>query len=136
VNAIVRKNTMYNGSERTTALPNPTPTYFDATSSDSPYGGVIRPNTSVVMITTPMCNVLMLPTSASLRMIGMKMMIAGTASMKSPTMTNTATSSSMISCPSLPAKPVIYPATMSGPRRYATIQPNAEAPATAPSGSE
>src|SRR5205823_9850395 len=52
VNAMVRKNTIYNGSERTTALPKLTPTYFDATSSESPYGGVIRPNTSVVMMTT------------------------------------------------------------------------------------
>ena len=40
-------------------------------------------------------------------MIGMKMMIAGTASMKSPTMMKTQTSSSMIIAPSVPAKPVM-----------------------------
>jgi hypothetical protein len=36
VKAIVRKNTMYSGSERLTALPKPTPTYFDATRRDRP----------------------------------------------------------------------------------------------------
>src|SRR5689334_15354519 len=119
-----------------TDRPKPTPTYFDATSSERPYGGVIKPKTSVVMMTTPMCSGLMLPTSASFVMIGMKMMIAGTASMKSPTITNSATSRNMIRAPSVPAYALMYPATMSGPRRYATIQPNADAPATAASGSE
>jgi hypothetical protein len=28
------------------ALPNPTPTYFDATCSDNPYGGVMSANTA------------------------------------------------------------------------------------------
>ena len=50
-----------------------------------------------------MCSGLMLPSSLSLMMIGMKMMIAGTASMKSPTTTNSSTSSSMIMRPSCPA---------------------------------
>ena len=78
----------------------------------------------------------MLPTSVSLLMIGMKMMIAGTASRKSPTMTNSSTSKNMINAPSLPAMPVMKVATISGPRKYATIQPNVEAAATAASGSE
>ena len=78
---------------------------------------MISPNTSVVMITTPMCSDLMLPTSVSLRMIGMKMMIAGTASMKSPTITNSPTSRNMIVVPSFPASAPIWVATMSGPRR-------------------
>src|SRR6185295_11398217 len=106
-NAIVAKNTAYIGSERTTARPKPMPTYFDATSSDSPYGGVINPKTSVVMITAPMCSGLMPPTSVSLLMIGMKMMIAGTASMKSPTMTNNTTSRNMIIAGSVPANAVM-----------------------------
>ena len=49
----------------------------------------------------------MLPTWVSLVMIGMKMMIAGTASMKSPTITNNATSRNMIIAPSVPAIPEI-----------------------------
>src|SRR4030095_10388963 len=119
--AIVDRNTMYSGNERTSALPNPTPTYFDATSSDNPYGGVMRPNTSVVMITTPMCSELMCPTSVSLLMIGMKMMIAGTASMKSPTITNSTTSRNMIIAGAGPAKRGVDAGTMSGARRQAAI---------------
>src|SRR5262252_4195908 len=103
VKAMVKKKTTYSGSERTSARLKGTPTYFAATNSDRPYGGVIRPNTSTVMITTPMCTGLMLPTSVSLLMIGMKMMIAGTASMKSPTITNSTTSRNMIIAGSVPA---------------------------------
>src|SRR6185436_11860028 len=36
VKAIVARNTTYIGRLRTSALPKPTPTYFDATSSDNP----------------------------------------------------------------------------------------------------
>ena len=104
---MVSKNTAYRGNDRTTARPNPTPTYFDATSSDNPYGGVIKPNTRVVISTTPMCRGLMLPTSVSLLMMGMKMMMAGTASRKSPTMTNKTTSENMIIGPLVPAMPVM-----------------------------
>ena len=68
---------------------------------------MISPNTSVVMITTPMCSGLMLPISVSLLMIGMKMMIAGMASMKSPTITNSTTSRNMIIGPLVPAIPVM-----------------------------
>ena len=64
---------------------------------------MISPNTSVVMITTPMCTELMSPSSVNFRMMGMKMMIAGTASTKSPTMMNSSTSSSMIMRASVPA---------------------------------
>jgi hypothetical protein len=64
---------------------------------------VISPNTRVVMMTTPMCTGLMLPTLVSLTMMGMKMMIAGTASMKSPTITNRTTSKNMIIRGSVPA---------------------------------
>ena len=78
---------------------------------------MISPNTSVVMITTPMCSGLMSPSSVSLMTIGMKMMIAGTASMKSPITMNSSTSSSMMMRPSCPATSSIQPATMSGPRR-------------------
>ena len=88
-------------------MPKPTPTYFDATSKDKPYGGVINPNTSVVINTTPMCSALMFPSSVSLLMMGMKMMIAGTASMKSPTMMNSSTSMNMIIAGSVPAMPVM-----------------------------
>ena len=50
-------------------------------------------------------------------MIGMKMMIAGTASMKSPTITNSTTKRNMIMRPLWPAKPSIQADTTSGPRR-------------------
>ena len=78
---------------------------------------MISPNTSVVMIVTPMCTGLTPPSSASRVRIGMKMMIAGTASMKSPTTTNSSTSRARISVGSVPAWSSIHPATMSGPRR-------------------
>ena len=78
---------------------------------------MISPNTSVVISTTPMCSELMLPSSFSLMTIGMKMMIAGTASMKSPITMNSSTSSSMMMRPSWPATISIQPDTMSGPRR-------------------
>jgi len=64
---------------------------------------VINPNTSVVMMTTPMCTGLMLPTWVSLLMMGMKMMMAGIASMKSPRITNRMTRRSMIILGSVPA---------------------------------
>ena len=96
----------------------------------------MRPNTNVVMMTTPMCSGLICPTSVNFKMIGMKMMMAGTASMKSPTTMNSSTSSSMIIGPLVPANAAMWLATRSGPRRYATIQPKADAPATAASGSE
>ena len=48
---------------------------------------------------------------------GMKMMIAGIGSMKSPTMVNTSTSRNMMACGSLPATSPIQPATTIGPRR-------------------
>ena len=47
----------------------------------------------------------------------MKMMMAGMASMKSPTMTNRATSNSMIRNGSPPAAVEIQPDTTAGPRR-------------------
>jgi hypothetical protein len=50
-------------------------------------------------------------------MIGMKVMIAGMASTKSPMITNSRTSNSMIIPASVPAKSAIQAATMSGPRR-------------------
>ncbi len=50
-------------------------------------------------------------------MIGMKMMIAGTASTKSPTITNSTTSRNMIMRGSVPAVCAIQSATTSGPRR-------------------
>ena len=78
---------------------------------------MIRPNTSVVMITTPMCTELMPPSSASRVTIGMKMMIAGTASMKSPTITNSATRRKRIMRGSVPAVVSMRSETMSGPRR-------------------
>ena len=67
----------------------------------------MRPKTRVVMITTPMCSGWMSPTWVSLVMIGMKMMMAGMASMKSPTITNSTTSSSMMIGPLVPAKAVM-----------------------------
>ena len=52
-----------------------------------------------------MCSGLMLPTCVSMLTIGMKMMMAGTGSMKSPMMMNSSTSISMITCGSVPAMP-------------------------------
>ena len=78
---------------------------------------MISPKASVTMITTPMCTGLMSAFWVSSVMIGMKMMIAGIASMKSPTMMNSTTSSSMIMNGSLPAAPAIHPETTAGPRR-------------------
>ena len=48
---------------------------------------------------------------------GMKMMMVGTGSMKSPTTVNSSTSSSMIRCGSLPAIEVIQSAMTMAPRR-------------------
>ena len=90
---------------------------------------MINPNASVTINTTPMCTLLMLPTSISCVTTGMKMMIAGIGSMKSPTITNTATSRNMIAIGSVPATLLIHPATTIGPRRYATSHPNALAAA-------
>ena len=90
---------------------------LEAISSAMPYGGVIRPKASVTMITTPMCTGLMSALLVSSVMMGMKMMMAGIASMKSPTMMNSATSSSMIMKGSLPAAALIQPETTAGPRR-------------------
>ena len=69
------------------------------------------------MITTPMCTGLMSAFLVRSMMIGMKMMMAGMASMKSPTMTNNTTSSSMIMNGSPPAALDIHSDTMAGPRR-------------------
>ena len=63
----------------------------------------MRPNTSVVTMTTPMCTGLMSPSSVSRMMIGMKMMMAGTASTKSPTITNSAANKNMILIALVPA---------------------------------
>ena len=106
-NAMVKRNTPYKGSDLTTARPKPTPTYLDATKRDSPYGGVINPNTKVVIITTPICNGLIFPISVNLLMMGMKMIMAGTASIKSPTMINKTTNEIMIMGPLVPAIPVM-----------------------------
>ena len=69
------------------------------------------------MITTPMWTGFTSALRLSSLMIGMKMMIAGIASMKSPTMMKSATSSSMIIIGSLPAAEAIQPETTAGPRR-------------------
>ena len=102
-NAMVKRNTPYKGSDLTTARPNPTPTYLDATNKDKPYGGVIKPKTKVVIRTTPICRGLIFPISVNLLMMGMKMMMAGTASIKSPTIINNTTRENMIIGPLVPA---------------------------------
>ena len=66
---------------------------------------------------------------------GMKMMIAGIPSRKSPTMTSIATIKNMIAVPLWPATCSIQPDTTSGPRKYASTQPKADAAATALIGS-
>src|ERR1700756_5358447 len=65
-------------------------------SSDRPYGGVIKPKASVMMSTMPICTLLIDAWSVSWFTTGMKMMIAGIGSMKSPTMVNTATNRNMM----------------------------------------
>jgi hypothetical protein len=57
---------------------------------------VISPNASVAISTTPMCTPLMSPAWVSAFTSGMKMMMVGTGSMKSPTTVNSSTSSSII----------------------------------------
>ena len=93
------------------------PTNFEAISRHSPYGGVISPNASVVMMTTPICTGLMSAFLVRSMISGMKMMIAGTASMKSPTIMNSNVSSSMIMKGSPPAAFAIHSDTTAGPRR-------------------
>src|ERR1700745_1916604 len=66
------------------------------------------------MMTTPICTGLILPISVSLLMIGMKMMIAGIASTKSPMITNAPTSRNMMITGSVPAVVVIQPETKVG----------------------
>ena len=69
------------------------------------------------MITTPMCTGLMSPSSVSLLMIGMKMMIAGMASMKSPTMTNSSHQQEHDHARIGAGDAAIQSETTSGPRR-------------------
>ncbi len=78
---------------------------------------MIRPKARVTISTTPMCTGLMLPASVSAFTSGMKMMMVGTGSMKSPTMVNSSTSSSMIRCGSVPASSVIQSEITMAPRR-------------------
>ncbi len=66
----------------------------------------------------------------------MKMTMHGIGSMKSPTMVKTATMQNMMRWGSLPATSVIQPDTTIGPRRYASIQPKAEAAPMVISGNE
>ena len=69
------------------------------------------------MITTPICTGLISAFLVRSMISGMKMMMAGTASMKSPTMMNSSASSSMIMNGSLPAAFAIQSDTTAGPRR-------------------
>ena len=64
-----------------------------------------------------MCTGLMLPALVSAFTSGMKMMMVGTGSMKSPMMVNSSTISSMMRCGSLPASSVIQSAITIAPRR-------------------
>ena len=105
------------GNDARNAVENFTPMNFDAISNANPYGGVINPNANVTISTTPICTELIPATSVNWFTTGMKIMIAGMGSMKSPTITNTATSSSMIMPASVPATLPIQPATTIGPRK-------------------
>ena len=96
---------------------NGTPASVDERRRIRPYGGVIRPKARLTMMSTPMCTGLMSAAWVSSRISGMKMMIAGIASMKSPTMMNSPTSSSMIMNGSPPATCEIHSETTAGPRR-------------------
>ena len=64
-----------------------------------------------------MCTGLMLPACVRTFTSGMKMMIVGTGSMKSPMIVNSSTIISMIRCGSVPAMPVIHSAIVIAPRR-------------------
>ena len=97
---------------------------------------MISPNASVAISTTPICTPLMSPACVSVFTSGMKMMMVGTGSMKSPTTVNSSTSNSIIRCGSLPASEVIQSAITAAPRKYASIQPNALAAPMVISGSE
>src|SRR5262249_26291257 len=63
------------------------------------------------------CTGLMSPACVNAFTSGMKMMIVGTGSMKSPMTVNSPTISSMIRCGSLPAMDVIQSAITMAPRR-------------------
>lgn len=78
---------------------------------------MIKPNASVVISTTPMWTGLMLPASVSAFTNGMKIMMVGTGSMKSPTTVKSATINNIIKCGSWPAMPVIQSAITIAPRR-------------------
>ena len=71
---------------------------------------MIRPNASVAIKTTPICTPLMSPACVNAFTSGMKMMMVGTGSMKSPTTVNSSTSNSIIRCGSLPAIAMIQSA--------------------------
>ena len=83
----------------------------------NPKGGVTRPIIKFSTTTTPMCTGLMLPISVSALTNGMKIMMHGTGSMKSPTIVKSSTSRSMIRCGSLPATEVIQSEITMAPRR-------------------
>ena len=78
---------------------------------------MISPNASVAMSTTPMCTGLISAACVNAFTSGMKMMMVGTGSMKSPMMVNSRTSNSMIRCGSLPARLVIHSEITIAPRR-------------------
>ncbi len=78
---------------------------------------MINPNANVAINTTPMCTPLMSPACVSAFTSGMKMMMVGTGSMKSPTTVNNSTKSSIMICGSLPAIEVIQSAMTMAPRR-------------------
>ena len=78
---------------------------------------MISPNASVAISTTPICTPLMSPACVSAFTSGMKMMMVGTGSMKSPTTVNSSTISSIMKCGSLPAIEVIQSAITMAPRR-------------------
>ena len=57
---------------------------------------MISPKASVTINTTPICTELMPPVSVNDATIGMKITMHGTGSIKSPTITNSATNANMI----------------------------------------